>query len=204
MFRGTLHNGTVQQFNLKEFIRISFNANILCGGNHILMPLGIIGLHLDELCFLIHKLFERYRGIIGAADTGITGEAAGGTQDQAVGVFKLLPVNHDKVVGKCIDTVVQCLSAGLEQLLGGERDEDRHTGGSKTTLDLNLIQSQGQAADHSFLLLIVQCSDVAVVLLGDGVGLEDVVVKLPLAVSGVQNEECHKEHSLVSALEVCQ
>ena len=92
----------------------------------------------------------------------------------------------------------------MEQLLGGERDEDRHTGGSKTTLDLNLIQSQGQAADHSFLLLIVQCSDVAVVLLGDGVGLEDVVVKLPLAVSGVQNEECHKEHSLVSALEVCQ
>ena len=92
----------------------------------------------------------------------------------------------------------------LEQLLGGEGNKDCNTGGSQATLDLNLIQAQRQAADHAFFLLIIQSGDVAVVLLSNGIGLEDVVVQLPLGVGSVQNEEGNQEHSLVPALEVCQ
>lgn len=39
-------------------------------------------------------------------------------------------LNDIKVVGKCIDTVIQGLLSGLKQLLGGKWNEDRHTGRS--------------------------------------------------------------------------
>ena len=44
----------------------------------------------------------------------------GRTQNQAVGVFEQLAVNHNEVVGKSVDTAVQSFLSGLEQLLGGK------------------------------------------------------------------------------------
>ena len=92
----------------------------------------------------------------------------------------------------------------LEQLLGGEGNEDGNTGGSQAALDLNLVEAQRQAADHAFFLLIIQGGDVAVVLLSNGIGLENVVVQLPLGVCSVQNQEGNQEHSLVPALKISQ
>ena len=48
----------------------------------------------------------------------------GRTQNQAVGVFQLLSVNHDKVVGKSVNAAVQSFFAVLEQLLGRKRHKN--------------------------------------------------------------------------------
>ena len=75
----------------------------------------------------------------GEQNTGITGEAAGSAENQAVGVFQQLPIHHDDVVGQSIDAVVQSLRTVLKQLLGGEGDKNRNAGGSQTPLNLNLV-----------------------------------------------------------------
>lgn len=92
----------------------------------------------------------------------------------------------------------------LEQLLRGERNKDGRGAGGQPPLNLNLIEAKGQAAHQPFLLLEVQTSQLAVVLLCDGAGLEDVVVQLPGIVRRVQHQEGNKEHSLVPALQVLQ
>ena len=47
----------------------------------------------------------------------------GSTEDQSVGVFELLSVHHDHVVGQRIQSVVQSLTA-LKKLLSGERHKN--------------------------------------------------------------------------------
>ena len=130
--------------------------------------------------------------------------AARCSQDQTVGIFQQLAVHHDEVVGQGVDTVVQGFLAILEQLLRGERNKDGRGAGGQPPLNLNLIEAKGQAAHQPFLLLEVQTGQLAVVLLCDGAGLEDVVVQLPGIVRRVQHQEGHKEHSLVPALQVLQ
>ena len=48
----------------------------------------------------------------------------GSTEDQSVGVFELLSVHHNHVVGQRIQSVVQSLTT-LKQFLRGERHKDR-------------------------------------------------------------------------------
>ena len=133
---------------------------------------------------------------------GLTGTR--GTKDQAVRVLQFLPVHHNQIIGQCIDAIINSLFTCLEQFLGGEGHKNCHTRGSQATLNLNLIQPQRQAAYHTLLLLIVQSGDTAVVLLSNGICLEDVVIQLTLTVCSIQNQECHKEHSLISALQILQ
>ena len=124
----------------------------------------------------------------------------GSTENQAVRVLQFLSIYHDQIVGQRIDAVINSLFTCLKQFLGGEGHKNCHTRGSQATLNLNLIQPQRQAAHHTLLLLIVQSGDTAVVLLSNGICLEDVVIQLTLTVCSIQNQECHKEHSLISAL----
>ena len=42
----------------------------------------------------------------------------GRTQNQAVGILQLFPVNHNEVARKSVDTAVQSFAAVLEKLLG--------------------------------------------------------------------------------------
>ena len=65
---------------------------------------------------------------------GFTG--TGRTQDQPVGVFELLAVNHDHVVGQRVQPVVQSFAA-LKKLLRGERHENRCAGSGQPALDLH-------------------------------------------------------------------
>ena len=130
--------------------------------------------------------------------------AARRAQDQAVGVFQQLAVHHDEVIGQGVDAVVQRLLAVLKKLLGGERHEDGGGAGSQSPLNFYLVQPQRQAAHQAFLLLEVQPGQLAVILLRDGAGLEDVVAQLAGIVGGVQHQERHQEHPLVAALQVLQ
>ena len=129
---------------------------------------------------------------------------AGSTQNQAIGVLQLLPVHHDKVVGQGVQTVIQAFFAGLIQFLCGERNEDGGAAGGQPSLNLNLTVSQRQAAHQPLLLLEIQPTQVAVVLLGNGAGLKDVVFQFLLRASSVQHQKGNKEHPLVLALQFFQ
>ena len=129
---------------------------------------------------------------------------AGSAEDQAVGILQLLPVHHDKVVGQGIQPIVQALFAGLIQFLCGERDKNCRAAGGQTSLDLDLAVCQRQAAHQPLLLLKVQSAQIAVVLLGNGAGLKDVVFQFLLRVSGVQHQKGDKEHPFVLALQFFQ
>ena len=54
------------------------------------------------------------------------------------------------------------------------------------------------------LLLEIKAAQVAVVLLGDGAGLKDVVFQLLLRAPGVQHQKSDEEHPLVLALQFLQ
>ena len=115
------------------------------------------------------------------------------TQNQAVGVFQQLSVYHDEVVGQSVNAVVQGFFAVLEQFLCGERYKDSRRTGGQPSLDLNLIESQGQTAHQPFLLPEVQSGQLAVILLGNGACLKDVVAKLTGIVRCVQHQKACKE-----------
>ncbi len=119
-----------------------------------------------------------------------------------LGFFQQLAVHHDEVIGQGVDAVVQRLFAVLKKLLGGERYEDGGGAGSQPALNFHLVQPQRQRGHQAFLLLEVQPGQLAVVLLCDGTGLEDVVAQLAGIVGGVQHQERHQEHPLVAALQV--
>ena len=133
---------------------------------------------------------------------GFTG--TGSTQNQSVGVLELLSVHHDKVVRQSIQPVIERFSTILEQLLRGKGDEDRRGAGGQRPLDLDQVIRKRKAAHQALLLLEVQPSQVAVVLLGDGVGLEHIVLQFLLGAPGVQHQKCHHEHSLILALQFFQ
>ena len=128
----------------------------------------------------------------------------GSAEDQPIGVFQLLPVHHDEVVGQGIQTVIQAFFAGLVQFLCGERNEDCRAAGSQSPLDFDLAVSQRQTAHQPLLLLVVQSAQVAVVFLGNGAGLKDVVFQFLLRAPGVQHQKGDKEHPLVLALQFFQ
>lgn len=142
---------------------------------------------------------------VGNLTLGAEGFAGtGGSQNQAVGVLELLPVHHDEVLGQGVQAVVKRFLSGLEQLLGGERDEDGGGTGGQATLNLNLVLGQGQAGHEALLLLIVQPAEIAVVLLGDAGCLEDVGFQFLLGAARVQDQERDQEHTLVLALQLLQ
>ena len=68
---------------------------------------------------------------------------AGCTQKQTVRVFQVLPVSHNQVVGKGVETVIQSLAL-LEQFTGRKRYEDCRAAGGKPALNLNLVLTQGK------------------------------------------------------------
>ena len=133
---------------------------------------------------------------------GFTG--AGGAEDQAIGVLQFLPVYHNQVVGQSIQAIIQAFFAGLVQFLCGKRDKNCRAAGGQTSLDLDLAVCQRQAAHQPLLLLKVQSAQIAVVLLGNGAGLKDVVFQFLLRASGVQHQKGDKEHPFVLALQFLQ
>ena len=134
----------------------------------------------------------------------LTFAASRSAEDQTVGIFQLLPVYHDKVVGQSIQAVVQALFAGLVKLLCGKRNEDGGAAGSQTTLDLDLAVCQRQATHQPLLLLEIQPAQVAVVLLGNAGCLKNIVFQFLFRAPGVQNQKGDKEHPLILALQFFQ
>ena len=130
--------------------------------------------------------------------------AARGAQYQAVGILQLLPIHHDQVVAQCVQSVIQAFAAGLKQFLGGERNENGGTGSGQRPLNLNFVESKRQGGNHGILLLEIQGDQLTVVFLRDTLCLQEDVFQLPLAVSGVHQQESHQEHAFVPALQVFQ
>ena len=83
---------------------------------------------------------------VGNLTLGAEGFAGtGGAQNQAIGVLELLPVHHNEVLGQGVQTIIEGFFPGLEQLLGGKRNEDGGGTGGQAPLNLDLILGQGQA-----------------------------------------------------------
>ena len=140
-------------------------------------------------------------------DLTLGAEALAGTgraQNQAVRILQKLSVHHDEVIAQGIDAAIQRLFAGLEQFLCGEWHENGNAGGCKPALDGDLIQPQREAAHQPFFLPEVQCRQLAVVFLRNGVGLKHIIFELLHGTCGVQNDEGQKKHTLVPALKLLQ
>ena len=127
----------------------------------------------------------------------------GRTQDQPVGVLELLAVNHDHVVGQCVQPVVESFAA-LKKLLRGERHENRRAGSGQSAFDFHLIDADRQRGHQPFLLLEVETLERTVILLGNGGGLEHRVFELLAVGCRVHDEDGHEEQSLIAGLEILQ
>ena len=204
MLWGAFDHAAIHQFKFKQLVHIPFDTDILGWRCDDCLLFFIVGFYQRLLDAGIHQLRKGHRSAVCKENLCIARAAAGSTKDQPIGVFQQLPVNHDKVVGKGVDAVIQGFLSCLEQLLGGKGNEDRHTGGSQTTLDIDVVHAQGQTAHNAFFLLIVQSHQGTIMLLGNGFDLEDVVIELPGIFRGIHNQEGQKEHSLVSALKILQ
>lgn len=77
----------------------------------------------------------------------------GSAEDKSIGIFQLLPVHHDKVVGQGVQAVIQAFFARLVKFLCGERNEDGRAAGGQPSLNFDLTVSQRQAAHQPLLLL---------------------------------------------------
>ena len=136
----------------------------------------------------------------------LSGEALSSTryaEIQAVGIFQLLAVRHDDIVGKGIQAIIDGLAVHAE-LLRHKRNEDGRGAGCHTPLYLNAVVAEGQAGHKALFLLKVQPLQNAVVFLHDTRHREQVVVQLPAGGGGVHHKEGQEEHSLVAALQVVQ
>lgn len=100
--------------------------------------------------------------------------------------------------------VIERFSTILEQLLRGERHKNSRGTGSQATTNLNQVLCQRQAAHQSGFLLKIQTTQIAVMLLGDALCLEHIVLQFLLGAPGVQHQKCHHEHSLILALQFFQ
>ena len=129
---------------------------------------------------------------------GLTG--TGRTEDQTIRVLQELPIHHDDVVRQSIQAVIKRLAISLKQLLRGERHKNRGGRGGKTSLNLDLVQSQRERRHQSLLLPVIQRNQRTVVLLGNALRLHTVDVQLPFGVSSVHNQEGQQEHALIMAL----
>ena len=128
--------------------------------------------------------------------------ASRSAQNQAVGVFQLFAVHHDEVVGQGIQAVVQRFFSALVQFLRGKGDEDSSAAGGQPPLNFDLAIRQRQRGHQPLLLLKIQPAEIAVVLLGDGAGLKDIVFQLLLRAPGIQHQKSDKEHPLILALQL--
>ena len=126
----------------------------------------------------------------------------GSAQNQTVGVLQFFAVNHDQVVGQGVQAIIQAFLAVVEQLLRGKGHKNRRAAGGQSPLNFDLAVCQRQAAHQALLLLEIKAAQIAVVLLGDGAGLKDVVFQLLLRAPGVQHQKSDKEHPLVLALQL--
>ena len=129
--------------------------------------------------------------------------AAGCAENKAVGIFELLAVNHDHVVGQGVQAVIQRLTA-LKKFLRGKGDEDRSAGSGQCAFNLHLIDADGQRGHQPLFLLEVQPLERTVVLLGDGGRLKDRVLKLLPGGGCVHDENGDKEEAFVPRLEILQ
>ena len=128
--------------------------------------------------------------------------ASRSAQNQAIRVLQLLPVNHNQVVGQGIQPVVQALFAGLVKFLRGERNEDGGAAGGQSSLNFDLAVCQRQAAHQPLLLLEIQPTQIAVVLLGNTGCLKNIVFQFLLRAPSVQHQKGDEEHPLVLALQL--
>ena len=154
-------------------------------------------------CFRIadDNIIVRHQKCVGNLTLCTEGLArAGSAEDQAVGVFQLLPVHHDEVVRQGIQAIVQGFLAGLVQFLCGKRNENCRAAGGQPSLNFDLAVSQRQAAHQPLLLLKIQSAQVAVVLLCNAGCLKNVVFQFMFRAPGVQHQKGDKEHPLVLAL----
>ena len=143
----------------------------------------------------------------GIGDLSLCGEGftgTGRTEDQTVRVLQLLSIHHDQVVGEGIQAVIQGLIAILEQLLCGKGNKDRRRAGGQSTLDLDQVIGKRETAHEPLLLLKIQSSQVAVVLLRNGGRLKHVVLKLLLRLAGIHDKEGDEEHTLILRLQLLQ
>ena len=129
---------------------------------------------------------------------------AGSAQNQAIRVFQLFAIHHNQVVGQSIQTVVQAFFARLVQFLCGERDKNCRAAGGQPSLNFDLTVCQRQAAHQPLLLLEIQSAQVAVVFLGNGAGLKNIVFQFLLSPARVQHQKGDKEHPFVLALQFFQ
>ena len=93
--------------------------------------------------------------------------AAGRAQNQAVGVFELLAVHHDEVVGEGVESVIERPRPRLKQLLCRKWDKDGGGAGGQRPLHLDEVVRQRQTGHEALFLLPVEAGELAVVLLGD-------------------------------------
>ena len=121
------------------------------------------------------------------------------TEEQAVGVFELLPVCHDDVMGKSVEPVIDGLAVHAE-LLRHKGNENSRGAGGHAALDLNAVMAQRKAGKKTVLLLEVQPLQGAVVFLDDTRHREQIIVQLPAGRGHVYHKEGQKEHSLIPAL----
>ena len=125
-------------------------------------------------------------------------------ENQTVGRFQFFPVNHNQIVGKRVQTIIQRLRAVLKQLLGGKRDKDSRGTGGQRTLNLSQVLCQRETAHKPLFLLEVQAAQITVVLLCNAGCLEHIGFQLLQRFSGVHHQKSNQEHSLILALQFLQ
>ena len=124
-------------------------------------------------------------------------------QEHPVRVFQTLTISHNDVVRKGVHAVVQRRPVHA-QLLGHKGNENCRGAGGHTPLYLDGVVPQHQGGGKALLLLPVQPLQGAVVLLGDAGDGKHVVLQLLPGGGDIHHRERQEEHSLVSALEICQ
>ena len=92
----------------------------------------------------------------------------------------------------------------MVQFLRGKGDEDGSAAGGQPPLNFDLAIRQRQRGHQPLFLLEIQTAQVAVVLLGNGAGLKNVVFQFLLSAASVKDEECHQKHPFILALQFFQ
>ena len=100
-----------------------------------------------------------------------------------------------------MDARIRAAASGA-QFLRGKGDEDSRAAGGQSPLNFDLAVCQRQRGHTPLLLLEIQPAQIAVVLLGDGAGLKDIVFQLLLRAPSVQHQKSDEEHPLVLALQL--
>ena len=166
---------------------------------HRVDELGAVGRDFNDLTFqAVHQRRVFAFGVIhdniivcnqkGVSDFALCRETfarAGSTENKAVWIFQLLSVNHNQIIGKGVQAIIQTFFAGLVKFLRGERDEDCGGTGGQSALNLDLAVRQRQRGHKPLFLLIVQPTQIAVMLLCNRAGLKNVVFQFLLGAPGV-------------------